>query len=1139
MKKRSLGTLGLVIVLLFSNVMTAFASFDMEEMCVEAEAVEEISAAEAVESDVPDEAANDFEESAGELATPSEIGKTALVGANEVIGDYDVYRYYGGGVGLRGYHGTKTVLDDIPAEVTQIDSGAFSGNNQITKIVIPAAVTALDYQAFQNCTTLETVEFLGSNVSIGSGCFKGCIALKSIALPENTIIDGSYQFENCTALETVTFGNGLNEISNSMFSGCSALSCGIVLPASVTKVGDYAFKGTKIVSFKAGSGLTKIGYEAFRGIKALTSVTFSKALSRIEASAFRESGIKKASFSGSEMYMGGSCFQDCKSMTLVTMPGNVYFTESGYTANSQFKGCTALKTVTFKEGMTEIPRYMFEGCSKLTCDIVLPDSCVSVGYQAFYGTAIASFTAGADLEEIAESAFDGVTALESVALSKALRKLGDYAFRKSGVTSISFKTNTLQMGDRCFQDCKNLTSVTLPGKLTYADQYSYAQFTGCTGLKKVTFKSGITEIPKSMFEGCTSLAGTVTIPDTVTSISSYAFYNTGKITEVVLGKGVQTIGQFAFSSSKLKKVTFNASSVTLGGYCFSKCSNLTNVDLPQKVTYAVDSYSNGYEFANCGSLESVTFGSKMTKIDEHMFYGSALSCDLVFPDTLTTIGSSAFYGTRLSCKLVFPDTLTTIGSSAFQGTAVTSVEGGAKLKNIGGSAFGNIKQLKSVTLNASSVYIGTSAFQGSGIQVLSFKGSTVDLGDHCFAYCDGLTSVTLPKNTKVTGTSQFFGCDNLTYVKLTSGIKTISESMFSCCGIRDIMIPASVETIGKYAFSTYKLTIYCYSGSAAQTYAKNNKIDYVLLTKGYRVAFNGNGSTSGFMGDMMMDTMSTSKNLPKNVFKKTGYTFTGWAKEKDGSVKYTDEQKVSKLTTKADTTVTLYAKWKKNTYKITYKLDGGKNNSSNPASYTVTTSTITLAKPTKKGYTFEGWYKDSSFKSKVTKISKGSTGSKTFYAKWKKNTYKITYVLNGGTNNSENPTAYTVTASTKTLKSPTKKGYTFVGWYTESTFKTKVTQIKTGSTGSKTFYAKWTANKYTIAFNANGGTGTMSKLTGVSYSTTKTLTANAFKRSGYTFTGWNTKKDGSGTAYKDKASVSKLSSTNGATVTLYAQWKKK
>ncbi len=150
--------------------------------------------------------------------------------------------------------------------------------------------------------------------------------------------------------------------------------------------------------------------------------------------------------------------------------------------------------------------------------------------------------------------------------------------------------------------------------------------------------------------------------------------------------------------------------------------------------------------------------------------------------------------------------------------------------------------------------------------------------------------------------------------------------------------------------------------------------------------------------------------------------------------------------------------------------------------------------------------------------------------------YRVTYVLNGAEDNSQNPACYD--KGTKlSLKAPTRTGYTFAGWYTDKKFsaKKKVTAV---SGGNKTVYAKWTVNKYNIAFSGNGSTsGRMKKLSGIAYTTTKTLTANAFKKKGYSFTSWNTKKDGSGDNYSNKAKVKSLSAKNKATVTLYAQWK--
>lgn len=391
----------------------------------------------------------------------------------------------------------------------------------------------------------------------------------------------------------------------------------------------------------------------------------------------------------------------------------------------------------------------------------------------------------------------------------------------------------------------------------------------------------------------------------------------------------------------------------------------------------------------------------------------------------------------------------------------------------------------------------------------------------------------------------------------------------------------------------------------------------------YSIKFDKNSGASGTMANKTDLKYGTTYTLTTNVFKRKGYTFAGWNTKADGTgTAYADGAKVKSLTSTNGKTITLYAQWKKTKYAITYKLNGGKNNASNPASFYVTTATITLKSPSRTGYTFAGWYKESSFKTKVTTIVSGSTGGRTLYAKWtpktyniqfngngaknttmKKltsrkygtsytlpaNTYKktgytfvgwntradgkgttyknkasiknltstngktvilyakwqktkytITYVLNGGKNDKDNPSKYYITTSTIKLDNPTRKGYTFKGWYKDSKFKSKVSKITKGSTGNKKFYAKWQANDYDIKFKGNGATsGSMSRMTNRKYGTTYTLKSNAFKRKGYVFVGWNTRADGKGTSYKNKASIKNLTSKDEGTVTLYAQWKKK
>ena len=148
--------------------------------------------------------------------------------------------------------------------------------------------------------------------------------------------------------------------------------------------------------------------------------------------------------------------------------------------------------------------------------------------------------------------------------------------------------------------------------------------------------------------------------------------------------------------------------------------------------------------------------------------------------------------------------------------------------------------------------------------------------------------------------------------------------------------------------------------------------------------------------------------------------------------------------------------------------------------------------------------------------------------------YTVTFNANG---HGTAPTPQTVASGQKATAPtpvPTATGYTFGGWYEESECENEF-DFNTAITADITLYAKWTPITYTVSFDNNGGTGTMATQT-FTYNQAQTLTANTFTRTGYTFSGWNTKSDGLGDRYTNSQSVKNLASTNGATITLYAQW---
>ena len=248
-----------------------------------------------------------------------------------------------------------------------------------------------------------------------------------------------------------------------------------------------------------------------------------------------------------------------------------------------------------------------------------------------------------------------------------------------------------------------------------------------------------------------------------------------------------------------------------------------------------------------------------------------------------------------------------------------------------------------------------------------------------------------------------------------------------------------------------------------------------------------------------------------------GYEFAGW---------YLDNVKIeSGVTFNYLNNITLIARYNIINYTITYELDGGTNSLSNPSTYNVE-NTITFANPTKTGYRFTGWtYNDSPITS-----TEGLTGNITVKANWEIINYDITYVLDGGTNNPSNPSTYNVEDNV-TFEDPTKTGYTFTGWYTDSQFKDEVDSIEKGNIGNVTLYAKWEANTYTVTFNNNGNTSTQT----FTYDEAQTLTLNSENRPGYRFMGWSTSENGS-VAYADGASVINLTSNKDGNVNLYAVW---
>lgn len=451
-------------------------------------------------------------------------------------------------------------------------------------------------------------------------------------------------------------------------------------------------------------------------------------------------------------------------------------------------------------------------------------------------------------------------------------------------------------------------------------------------------------------------------------------------------------------------------------------------------------------FADCTLLEEADLSQTgITVIESRLFLNCTSLKTVKLPKTLTMI-----YGAFENC--------TSLEKVDLSQTGITELEG----------TFEGCSALETVKLPENITKIGFGTFTGcSSLEKMDLSQTLVtEIGGSAFSACSGLKTVKFPKTLTVIDSYAFLSCKNLTgELDLSqTAVKTIGICAFYKDGgvLGKIRLPKTITEIGSEAFSwettdgpekIYVITSLSKDKINAEAFKRN--VPVVVCPYLYTIKFDGNGAAKGKMSEKACAAGQKEK-LSKNKFEKKGYTFAGWNTQPDGKGTFYEENAyVKNLTKKADEVVTLYAQWKAAQYQITYNLNGGKNNKKNPKTYKITSKTIKLSNPSKKGYVFKGWYCDKKCTKKVTSIKKGSTGKVTLYAKWAKEKYTITYKLNGGKNNKKNPKIYTITSKMIKLAAPTRKGYVFKGWYRDKKCTRKVTSIKKGSTGKITLYAKW------------------------------------------------------------------------------------
>ena len=304
-----------------------------------------------------------------------------------------------------------------------------------------------------------------------------------------------------------------------------------------------------------------------------------------------------------------------------------------------------------------------------------------------------------------------------------------HVFSTTGEHIVKFTlTDCTEIAEMTFASRDNLTSIEIPNSVTSIGSYAFDM---CTSLTSITIPNSVKSIGSYAFGMCTSLTS-ITIPNSVTSIGWHAFEYCSDLTSVTIGNSVTSIGDYAFKN----------------------CSGLTSIEIPNSVT------SIGWHaFEYCSGLTSVTIGNSVTSIGDSAFTDCYHLTSIELPSSVTSIGTNAFLRcTSLKTVDIVGNTSTTVGVGAFRACyELTNVE----------------------IENTSVIY------------------------ENAFAYCSGLTDVVLGDGVQIINDNVFYSCTKLTNVTIGSGITSIGETAFYENNLKSITCYATTApTINSKTFDS-------------------------------------------------------------------------------------------------------------------------------------------------------------------------------------------------------------------------------------------------------------------------------------------------------------------------------------------------
>ncbi|MFI3329304.1 MAG: leucine-rich repeat domain-containing protein [bacterium] len=422
-----------------------------------------------------------------------------------------------------------------------------------------------------------------------------------------------------------------------------------------------------------------------------------------------------------------------------------------------------------------------------------------------------SFDINNKVKEIGEYCFS-MSSLSNINIPSSVTKINSYAFYCSNISTISIPDSVTNFDIRSLLYCWNLEVINIGSGVKYIGTFlkgintPYFSF---EKLREINLSEGVQYIGSDAFfsinYGITPQC-VINIPSTVNYISDNAF-GVGCFKEVNISKSNEyytCIDNVIYSKDQTVLHTYLntkddvefdiPNSVTsIESYAFFGCTALTSITIPNSITSI--EYST---FSGCTALTSITIPNSVTSIGCIAFSGCTALTSITIPNSVTSIESHVFFDCTALASITIPNSITSIESGAFSGcTALTSITIPNSVTSIESYAFSGCTTLTSITIPNSVTSIGSNAFsECTALTSITIPNSVTSIGSNAFSGCTALTSITIPNSVTSIEYSTFSGCTALASINIPNSITSIASSAFyGCTALTSIYIPNSVTNI--------------------------------------------------------------------------------------------------------------------------------------------------------------------------------------------------------------------------------------------------------------------------------------------------------------------------------------------------------